>query len=188
MKCPTLLSIISTISILTILSSVALSRLTDGVYTIRSHQGSYLADNKTVPGDLVEYIRDIPASVSALPHAQWTVVQNKEASSSNLFSIRNRHSNLFLSLDHSMDTKRNPYRDDEPVRLQKEYQDWYLDSTETAGYYDIESPVMGHQEKAYAIKSPEGAEGERERRGLTLKDVVALPSTHRGWLFEAVKS
>ncbi|KAF9906636.1 hypothetical protein EC991_000437 [Linnemannia zychae] len=184
MKSPTLLSIITTISFLSIHSYVALGSLTDGVYAIRSYQGSYLADIKAAPGDLVGYIRDPTAATSSLPHTQWIVVKNKVASNPNLFSIQNRHSSLFLSLDHSMDTKRNPYTNEEPVRVQQEPQDWYLDSTTTAGYYDIESPVMGHQEKAYAIKSPEGDEGEG---GLTLQDVGALPSTHRGWLFEAVE-
>lgn len=58
-----------------------------------------------------------------------------------------------------------------------------------AGYYDIESPVMGHQEKAYAIKSPddEGDSDQGENRGLTLKAVGELPSTHQGWLFEVVE-
>ncbi|KAF9133732.1 hypothetical protein BGW39_009089 [Mortierella sp. 14UC] len=184
MKSSALLSILLIISFLAIHSSVALGRLTDGVYTIRSHEGSYLADNKATPGDLVEYVRDPTAAASSLPHAQWAVVQNKRASNPNMFSIQNRHSNLFLSLDHSMDARRNPYTNEEPVRLQKEPQDWYLDSVTTAGYYDIESPVMGHQEKAYAIKSPEDGEGEGR---LTLQDVDALPSTHRGWLFEAVE-
>jgi hypothetical protein len=89
-----------------------------------------------------------------------------------------------LSLDHSMDTRRNPYTNGEPIRMQKEFQDWYLDTTTTAGYYDIESPVMGHQERSYAIKSPESCS---EEGGLTLQDVGTLPSTHQGWLFEAVK-
>lgn len=186
MKYPTIFSIFSTISALAVLSSVTASRLTDGIYTIRSSQGSFLVDNKATPGDKVEFSRD--TTVTTSPIAQWTVVKNKAASNPNLFSIQNRQSSLYLSLDHSTDTRRNPYTNDEPVRMQKEYQDWYLDSTAAAGYYNIESPVMGHQEKAYAIKSPdEGDSDQGEDRGLTLKAVGELPSTHQGWLFEAVE-
>ncbi|KAF9148580.1 hypothetical protein BG015_009674 [Linnemannia schmuckeri] len=186
MKSSTIVAILSAISALSIHFCVAASRLTDGIYTIRSSQGSYLVDNKATPGDMVEFSRS--TAVSSSPAAQWTVAQNKAASNPNLFSIQNRQSNLYLSLDHSMDTRRNPYTNDEPVKMQKERHDWYLDTTAVAGYYDIESPVMGHQEKAYAIKTPdEGDAAQREDRGLTLKAVGELPSTHQGWLFEAVE-
>ncbi|KAG9061960.1 hypothetical protein KI688_006677 [Linnemannia hyalina] len=182
MKYPTILSILS----LAILTCVAASRLSNGKYTIRSSQGSYLVDNKATLGGLVEFSRDTTATSSR--SAQWTVVQNKTASNPNMFSIQNRKSNLFLSLDHSKDTGRNPYRNGEPVRMQQEYQVWFLDATETVGYYIIESPVMGHQEKAYAIKSPDEDDSDQEKDGrVTLKDVSKLSSTNQGWLFEVVK-
>ncbi|KAG0282546.1 hypothetical protein BGZ97_008943, partial [Linnemannia gamsii] len=158
----------------TIHSCIAAGRLSDGVYTIRSQQGFYLVDNKSTPGELVNLRSGSAASSS--PTAQWTVVQNKAASNPNLFSIQNLQSSLYLSLDHSSDTRRNPYTNDEPIRMQKEYQDWYLDTTTDAGYYNIESPVMGHQEKAYAIKSPD--EGDVEQggeSGVSLKAVDELP-------------
>ncbi|KAF9931679.1 hypothetical protein FBU30_009740 [Linnemannia zychae] len=73
--------------------------------------------------------------------------------------------------NHSMDAKYNPYRNDEPLRMQKEPQDWYLDSTSTTGYFEIESPVMGHQEKAYAIKTPD--------------DTPFTPTNSRGFVYGA---
>lgn len=185
MKCPITLSILSMISVLATNSCVIANHLSNGVYAIRSQQGFYLVDNKSIPGELVTFSRESAASSS--PVAQWTVVQSK-ASNPNLFSIQNRQSNLYLSLDHSSDNRRNPYTNDEPIRMQREYQDWYLDTTTTPGYYDIESPVMGHQEKSYAIKSPDKSDVEQgEERGLSLKAVDELPPAHRGWLFEAIQ-
>ncbi|KAG0289844.1 hypothetical protein BGZ96_006680 [Linnemannia gamsii] len=184
MKCPITLSILSTISVLATHSCVTAIHLFEGVYAIRSQQGFYLVDSKSTLGELANLSRESGASSS--PAAQWTVVRSK-ASNPNLFSIQNRQSNLYLSLDHSSDNIRNPYTNDEPIRMQKEYQDWYLDTTMTPGYYDIESPVMGHQEKSYAIKSPEGDVEQGNERGLSLKAVDELSPTHRGWLFEAVQ-
>ncbi|KAG0204649.1 hypothetical protein BGX33_008370 [Mortierella sp. NVP41] len=190
MKYPAILSIFSTISALALIHSSLAARIPDGVYTIKSHQGFILVDNMAIPGEYVTVSKN-PSLATSLS-AQWSVVQNKAASNPNLISIQNRRSNLFLTVDHSTDTRRNPYMNDEPVRMQEERQDWYLDSAATEGYFDIESPVMGHGEKAYAIKSPDLRE-EKEKGGaregevrLYLRDVGELPSTHLGWRFEAV--